>query len=145
MFFVKRASKDYTFFLLLKKFSPSHISFNNWCLKTNYFKSLLIFHSSSNVIFQKVIQMLTIIQQQQNVSPLNQYIKCWECCPSCSCSYYSVTFLPHPRVIFVWLWDLDLLTVLSVDVKDLVYVTCNCLYMGMYVCMCYFSVILVLF
>ena len=66
-----------------------------------------------------------------------QYIECWECY---SCSYYSyyVTFLPHPRVRYVCLKDLDLLTVLSVDG------TCNCLYMGMYVCM-YVCVILVLF
>ena len=40
-----------------------------------------------------------------------QYIECWECC--CyyyySSYYYYVTFLPHPRVRFVCLWDLDLL------------------------------------
>ena len=63
-----------------------------------------------------------------------QYIECWECC-SCSC-YYSVRFLPHPRVRFVWLWDLDLFAVLFVYV---------CMYVCMYVFWCYFGVILVLF
>ena len=65
----------------------------------------------------------------ENLTWINQYIECWDycCCCCCSCSY--VRFLLHPRVIFVWLWDLDLLTVLFVDGKYLVYVTCNCLYM----------------
>ena len=76
----------------------------------------------------------------------NQYIECWECCSSSSS--YSVTFLSHPRVRFVCVWDLDLFTVLFVYVIA-------CIYVCMYVCMyfgvilvifwCYFSVILVLF
>ena len=34
----------------------------------------------------------------------HQFIGCWEYSScSCTCSYYSVTFLPHPRVRFVCL------------------------------------------
>ena len=41
---------------------------------------------------------------------VHQYIECWECYCSYSYSYSYVTFLPHPRVRFVCLWDLDLFT-----------------------------------
>ena len=36
----------------------------------------------------------------------HQYIECWDYCYCCCC----VTFLPHPRVRFVCLSDLDLFT-----------------------------------
>ena len=37
------------------------------------------------------------------IANLNQYIECWECC---CCSSCCITFLPHPRVRFVFqiLW-----------------------------------------
>ena len=47
---------------------------------------------------------------------IHQYIEYWEYCysyySSYSYYYYYFRFLPHPRVRFVWLWDLDLFTVL---------------------------------
>ena len=72
-----------------------------------------------------------------------QYIECWECCSCCCCFYYYVTFLPHPRVTFVCLWNLDLFTVLLLYVNVCMYV-CVILvlfylymwiYVHMYVCM----------
>ena len=67
----------------------------------------------------------------------HQYIECWECC---CCSSSSVTFLPNPRVRFVCLWDLDLLTFLFVYFFSASSVILRCFFSASSVLLqCFFS------
>ena len=44
------------------------------------------------------------VSQTRELFRPNQFIECWEYCCSSSFCYYSIKFLPHPRVRFVCLW-----------------------------------------